>query len=380
MINAPRPWIHVSVGRRHDRKRSPWYICWPDSSARSGRAFLSYPTRPIAERARKLKEDELNSWVKPPAAHTWNELVDEYCATLPGTIGAKHTADVDRTLADFAALCAPDSTRGLTPALCDRYFAQRRQGLPRRTQPLKSGDTRTLPLRVPSEASLSKEFAHLHALFQFGCDRDYLAKNPLIGVRKPKSPGRTRPPPAEPEWVALLRHTADVPGLTDRQGWYILILLAAVTGYDQQVLLARTIKDVKLGDAETQHVGLLKAGRAKTAKHSARGLPPAVAQLLATRIAALPDGATRLFTWRHFQTKQWNRLRRAAGFGHRFRDLRAAAGTRQAVAHALADGARALDHSSAAVFRRHYAGVDPIELAAALRTPLPELPPLPAFA
>jgi integrase len=374
-------WIHVGIGKRSDRSRSPWFIRWPSAAHANGYAYACFPRQSLAERARREKETELNAWTRSPTERTWTQLVVEFVSAVAGDMSPKHRADIDRVLSDFGVLCGPATTRELTPQIFDRYFALRREGLPRRRQPLKSGAHRDLPLRTPRPDSLAKEYAILHSMCEWGRRRGHLPDNPLATVRKPRRSGRTRPPPTDAELVQLLRAIDRTAGLVDKQGWYILLLLAAVTGYDiQTTVLTREIRHVDLGDEDTGHVGLLYGGRDKTDVSSVRGLPPAVTAMLARRIADLPDGSTRLFTWDHFQRKQWIKLAAAAHFKHRPKDLRAAFGTRAAVEKALAEGGRALDHSGSRVFARHYADLRRVELACAQVTRLPELPPLPAYA
>jgi translation elongation factor EF-Tu-like GTPase len=97
-------------------------------------------------------------------------------SAVAGDMSPKHRADIDRVLSDFGVLCGPATTRELTPQIFDRYFALRREGLPRRRQPLKSGAHRDLPLRTPRPDSLAKEYAILHSMCEWGRRRGHLRR------------------------------------------------------------------------------------------------------------------------------------------------------------------------------------------------------------
>lgn len=378
--SAPR-WRRCWIWVRKDRTRDRYCIQWIDDAGK--RCTRCYPTKAAALRAQSLQEAALNSWVKPPDARSCPELVHEYGVSLSGS-KRSHLIEVARVLDDFWRLCHPPSSRHITPALCESFFAQRSQGQPQRRIKLKrlgpdgQPQFRELPPRIPSTASLNKEFRVLHAFFERMHARGYL-ENPLLTVRKPRPGKRLKPAPTDADLLALLR-VLPVPHLhlDDPQAWHLLILLGATTRMRQSALLAMETKRLTLGSAETSGVALyLRPPEKNDAREVLEGIAPVVSERIAARMA---HGVTRLFPWLRWQRKAWERITAAAGLpGLTFHSLRALAGTRAAVAAAEAAGAAALGHSSPRVFADHYADHRRLAVAAAVRIRLPDLPPLPPF-
>lgn len=380
---------HVGTGQRAAAgRRSRYFIRWFEA----GRdRVLFYPTRDARDRARLEKERELNSWLRPPGVKTWHELVADYGAHL-ATRSPSHRHKVAAVLRRFWVLCRPARSDQITAAMCDVFCAARARGEPAQTLPKRHPQTRRPlrdaagqvlthdVLRIPAAATLRVEQQMLADFFAWASP--HMPANPMARVARVRSPKRKRRPPRPHEWLRLLQAasadaTAAEPQLDDAQAWYLLVLLAVVTGLRQQALLPLKIADVELA-AQEGRPGLLRSFTGKTGKEDVHGLPPAVNDLLAERIAELPDGATHLFPWRRWQRKAWVRLTRAATLPVTFHSLRGAAGTQAALAKARQAGARHLAHSSVAVFGRHYSDDELLALEVGAQLELPPLPPLPA--
>lgn len=378
MHRSPR----TSYWFRRDRKRRPHVISWQDP--RSGRRrFRSFERKQTAKEWARHLEQELANPRKTSA--TWDEAISEY-ATRIRAYSAKHKYDIVRALNSFYNFAQPEYLDDAHPERLDAYMHALLSGKAYWIEP----KTMTRRQRKPSASEARKDWAALHAFFTLMVKRDKLATNPLVTIPKPALPATTPRVPAVREWVALLEALSDgrLKLLMDRQAWYIYILLAATTGLDREDLLRLRIGDFRIGDEEVGHIGLLTWDRTKKralAKYMAtgfHGLAPGVNNMVADRIGSLlatEDNDDHLFPWGTFQRKQWDQIRRAAGFAYPFKSLRKATATQAAEAAALQAAADELTHSHTAVTQRHYTDRERLALARAAALKLPALPPLPSF-
>lgn len=374
---------------------------WLDFFDRDGRRRRrKYPTAAARDAARRHIEEQINAWVAPPRSVPWSDLVQQYCAAQQLN-APKTQAKTDRVIALFTHNFAPTWTHAVTPAVLREYFARRSAGTlksPPDPQPL--GAPASVPASVPavSPATLRGDYRILHGLMAFAVAERFAPDNPLDRVSLPRAPRRVKRTPTEAEWVRLLE-VLEQPEVQarDPQAWHLLILLGVVTALREGVLLSlrsgrppRSVIErltregrpwswVELGDAETRHVGLLYAYTNKSHKESVHGLPPVVAQRLASRLASLPDGAAWVFPWRGFQRKAWRRIGRAAGVNVEFQALRRCGATSVAVAAARRAAQRSLDHESPQVTVDHYLDSPQVARAVAAALVLPALPPLPPY-
>lgn len=373
--------IHVGQGREKTRRGSQFYIRWRDPVT-GAYAKLFYPTRSEALAKRNEKLLELNSPPAPRSETPFAQVVIEWAESLNKKRSEKYRRDIDRVVANFVDLTEPRTIADLSTTAVQKFMHLREQGLPPRTVTLKNGEVRTLPIVPLASDTVRREYAILYKFARWCVKRDYLAKNPLDTIEKPDATARHSKPPRPSEWVKLLEvlpqlAAAQPPEIDDAQAWHLLILLAAVTSQDQSVLLAAQPGHFTL-DIDRSNAGLFDGRRTKTSRRGLVGLPPALAERVAQRIACLPEGA-KLFPWGRFQRKQFVKIARAAGFSHTFQDLRASGGTLKSVNHAVQAGAAHLLHSGTEVARRHYLDMEEIHLAAARAERLPELPALPAY-
>ena len=310
-----------------------------------------------SKRWRRKLLDELNGLASTPTETAWADAIDEYvqhCSNLT----RMHQQQIDAVLCAYRDIARPRTLADCTPSSCEEYMA--------------SLD------HLASDTQRSR-FAKLAAYFNFCVRRGWLDRSPLVSVTKPKRVHRIKQAPTADEWVRLLKATSSV--ITpDRQGWYVLVLLAVVTGLRQSALLSIRLQDITLGDSDTDGVGLLKSFTPKTKKEKLHGLPAIVCDKLAVRISSLPDGADRLFGWGRWQRKAWDRLKKVAGVTFSFHSLRASSGQAAALARLRAAGAAHLDHYSSDVFQTHYESAAQTARAVAANLLLPDLPAMPPYA
>jgi hypothetical protein len=383
----------TSVRRGSNARPSRWCVNWREVGGRKRR--FAYPSRDAMLRAKGLIEQQLNSWMQPITSRTWPQLIEEY-GVAQAVNSPSHRSKVANVLDLFYRICQPTDSHLITPAACERYFAARSAGDPRRLDP-ETGQWELRP--IPAAATLAVEHAMLRAFFAWAVARSYLYANPIDAVARPRGPQRIRRAPREEQWLGLLRAIPRTE-LDDPQAWHLLILLALVTGLRQQALLhtyfglpvtaelARQLgrrhprgwSCVEFAGPEDHGIGLLHTYTGKTRKEQLFGLPPAVNDRLAARIAELPAGTTQLFPWARYQRKAWRRLAKNAGFTASFHSLRAACGTRAALARAAESARQQLAHASVSTTRAHYLDQEALAREVADHLPLPELPPLPEFA
>ena len=343
-------WKRVQAPFRRD-DRDGWWIRWNGDGGNRRRRF---PTRTAAERARRRIEADLNNWARLPGETPWLDSVAGYSLTTL-TFSPKHRREIAGTLKKFAKAAKVQVLGDADAHACETWLAA-----------LKT-----------SAASRRKAYAILARFMTWCVDRDYLPNNPLRTIRKPRPVTRVVRAPDTEDWLRLLNQTNTVT-LADAQGWYVLILLAVVTGLRESTLLALRWADIEF-NATTDGIGLLKSYTTKTQKEKLIGLPSAVCDRLTARFAAMPVGTQHVFTWHNFQRKAFRMLQHAAVFRQKFHSLRASAGTQAALRQAEQAGAEALDHSRPDVFRLHYGDAVAIPLAVAAQIHLPELPPMPAW-
>lgn len=359
----PTKWRPVGAGKLGYNRPMRWFISWRDAAGKRHR--LCYPTREIRDRARAAKEIALNPWLGRVTAILWSELLDLYKRHQAGCRAKTRTATA-LVLARFAAIAKPDRSDTITPAMCDLYFARRAEGWP--------GD------RVPSPTTLNREHRMLSCFFTWAARSNYVQGNPIQVVKRPRAVVRKRRGPREREWLELLEACSDpAANLDDPQAWHVLILLGVLTGLRQSVLLGIRRADIDLDADPERGLGLLVTHSSKTAKQEMHGLPPALRERLAARLAAMPETREHLFPWAHYPRKAWERINAAAGVAFAFHGLRAAAGNDAWRRFTNGEGARQLSHSSPAVFQAHYADDELRALERAAMTKLPELPELPPY-
>jgi len=383
-------WIYDRGAAGQGGRRGRYRVCWIDDYGRQ--RSLSYASKTAAETARRLKERELNSWAVPTGEKTWPELITEYGMAL-ATASPGHQDMTARLLGRFQAICHPTTANRISPEMCDQFLAARAAG-----QPFGEDDQ---PLAVCDE-TLRRDYRMLCAFCEWCTRRGYMERNPMKSIRPPGRVHRSPRAPRARDWLALLEALNDDDlAVHDPQGWHILILLAVVTGYRQSVLL-HTYFGVDVLDRpalkvlETRHrrdggfsvvrladtpdgIGLLHTFSGKTRKEAIVGLPRVVTDRIGVRISELPEGTSRLFGWARWQRKAWERINRRAAVNLTFHSLRAAAGTRAAMAKASRAAADLLDHAAATVTVDHYLDQEQIAAAVALGQNLPELPPMPPY-
>jgi len=345
-------------------------------------------------RAKAILEQQLNSWMQPITTRTWPQLLEEY-GVAQAVNSPSHQAKLANVLDLFYRVCQPTHSHLITPAACERYFAARIAGEPRR---LNQATSQWESRPVPAAATLAVEYAMLRAFFAWAVARTYLYATPMDAVARPRIPHRVHRAPREEQWLGLLL-AIPAADLDDRQAWHLFILVAIATGLREQTLLrtyfglrvtpaiARELGRrhprgwccVELASVEDHGIGLLHTYTGKTGKEQLFGLPPTVNDRIAARVADLPTGVTQLFPWANFQRKAWRRLCRQAGFTGTFQSLRGAAGTRAALARAAEAARSQLAHASVATTRTHYLDEEALARQVADHLPLPELPPLPRY-
>lgn len=379
-----RVWITARPGRR-----ARFCINWIGDDGAPHR--LAYPSRKVRDVARRLKEQEINSWARPPMVVPWLELVAQYGLALAPQSPA-HQEKVARVLGRFQRITRPVQSNMITPAMCDQFMAARAAG------ELASGDGP----RLPSAFTLRDDRAILSAFFAWCVARAYMPANPMEHVHTPRTPRRIPRPPRPADWLKLLQALLK-PDLAvhDAQAWHVLILLGIVSGFRQSVLLhcyfgfdvtdrrrlelleQRHRRDggfcvVQLPEGK-RDVGLLFTYTGKTMKENLTGVPRVVADRIAQRIGDLPAGTAGLFPWRRWQRKAWERINKAAGIDLTFKSLRAASGTQAAIAKAEQAASRHLEHSSRRVTREHYLDPEVVARAVAIGQSLPRLPQMPHY-
>lgn len=368
---------------RASRKGSRYLIRWVDPLTGRIRQ-LGYPTKAERDAAASSKFLDLNgAWLGGGAIKlvAWGEAIPAFERSLSGC--TPHYQDgVARTLLRFAQICQPKNIHGINRMTIERYLAERRRG--------------KASTRPPAEGALCLEAKHLKAFLEWCVSVNFLAANPMRKMRLPAAADPVVRPPTEEDILRILRACGD-PGLrfSDRQAWYVLVLLGWVTGIRQEALLRVRISSqdvnanhIELAGDDDRGIGLLFTRSAKTGKFKISGLPAPVNDRIAGRIADLPAGEEFLLPEHlrtRFQDRQWHRLVRYAkvlsgGKPLQFKALRAASGTQAAVARAEQAAADQLDHSDLRVTRRHYLQMVQVARAVAQHQAVPPLPPLPRYA
>jgi len=182
-----RVWITARPGRR-----ARFCINWIGDDGAPRR--LAYPNRKVRDVARRLKEQEINSWARPPMVVSWLELVAQYGLALAPQSPA-HQEKVARVLGRFQKIARPVQSNMVTPAMCDQFMAARAAG------ELASGDG----LRLPSAFTLRDDRAILSAFFAWCVARAYMPANPMEHVHTPRTPRRIPRPPRPADWLKLLQ-------------------------------------------------------------------------------------------------------------------------------------------------------------------------------
>ncbi len=378
-------WRHVWIVKVTGRK-SPWSINWHDDHGAPRRLF--YRSRDIAGTAKDVKERELNGWLKRQTVRTWAQLLIEYGMHMAGR-SPGHQQKVTRLLDRFTLLERPTQSNLITAAMCSHFMAAREQGLP------------ADPPEKPSSATRRTERMNLITFFGWCVTRGYMAENPMASTAAPALPRRIPRPPSPGKWARLLEPLLlEPPPVDDPQGWHVLILMGALTGFRKSILLncyygVDVTNTAGIRKLEARHpygysivdtraaadVGILFAYTGKTRRESLVGIPPLAAGRIRQRISDLEEPAGRLFRWVNWQKKAWARILAAAGLADvTFHALRGASGTQAAVAKAEQAGADLLEHSSSRVTHDHYLDQEAVARVVALGRQLPaDLPALPRY-
>lgn len=369
-----------------------------------------YATKKMRDAAIAELENMLNPWASPFTSRSLADVLDEYDQNHLAALKAKTRTENRRILATFYQLlqARSDHLLGLdeiAPAHCDRWLVDRKAGLPL--------DVEGNPF-IPGQMTVRKEIAAVKAFFNWCLERSYIDKSPAATIRKPPPVTRVELSAETREIMRLLEVLGDDErekrglNVEDPQGWYLLILLAWLTGVRQSVLLRThfgiqvTRRNVtRIG--QTQHLppavrepeafgivqlaqepedkgaGLLFSYTAKTFKEKPIGLPPLANDCIEQRISYLPAGMQYLFFWEHFQKLQWAKICSAANVNRTFHDLRGGCGMGVAIDQAIQAAQHALDHSSPRVTTDHYVQTVPLARRVAQEFPMPALPPLPTL-
>lgn len=367
----------VWIMRRADRPSRPHQVQWRDP-ATGRRRTRSFPRLADARAAARRIERAINEGLLG-RDDTWDTAIHEFAEhLLAGRCGRAQRYNYERAIDTLGRVLHPRRLDDLTPARLTTYFADFAAG--------RCG-------RVPTIYEHRKDFSCVRAFFNWCVASGRMGRSPLDGLTAPRLPDTLTAVPPDSDWVRLLRRIpARQCDLADPQAWHLYVLLAVTTGVDRDNLLAvrlgpfagggnrlrlLTAADGLFGGAGG---GVLRIVRPKTGRANLIGIPPEVCQRIARRIEQLGPQAEWLLPWRNFPRKQWDRLRRCAGFHYTFKSLRAAAVTRSVESAVLHHGADLAGHSSTRTTRRHYVDWHRIALALARAAPLPPLPPLPPLA
>lgn len=387
-------WIYHRANRR--RK---WTVHWLESAGgKKLRKVRAFPTKELARQFKALIDRRLNAPLYPEQDRTWDELVLEYEPNLTAA-SAAYRYFVYRALGGFRTVCRPATLSQITPAMLDRYFSELRAGKVPNQKGIEAIAAGRKPaaaeFRKGTDAAVRQDYVALHAFFETWLRRGYFQRHPMTTIKKPRVQETLTIPPTWDDLCQLLRAVVNPAAqIADPQAWHLLILLAAVTGIDRDDLLKISLARVKppaweayrfvIGGPEWQHQAILSGRRKKTGAIRCKlyGLPRIVADRLAVRVAALPEGSHALFPWKLFQRKQWESIRTVANLPDcTFKSLRSAAGTQAAESAAMESAQQLLGHSTPEITRRHYVQGERLALALAARLAanLPELPPFPAY-
>lgn len=344
-------WLINGTGKRADR--DGFWIEWAGHDGK--RSKRRFPTKAMADIARREVERAINGWMHPKAAARW-DIAKTRFESSRDHVTHSYRKELFASIAALEAFAKPTFAGSITSDIAARFL-----------------NSVTEPTRR------AKHFRHLRVFFLWLAMEGYVASNPLETYTPPKMVRKLPRVPRADDWLRLLERVSDERiELDDPQGWYLLILLAAVTGFRQQTLLRVRLRDIDLaGPEQTAVITLVES---KTKREEFRVVPATVAALINRRIFEMPDGQERLFGWDRWQRKAWDRLKRASTFKFSFHDLRRAAGTDWSIARLESHGAEHLGHSSSAVFAAHYGDRLRLAVATAQAIRLPELPPMPAYA
>jgi hypothetical protein len=183
-------WRRVWAFERTDR-RSRYCIGWIGDDGREH--HLSYPTRKVRDVARRLKEQEINSWARPPEVQSWADMVAGYGLALASR-SRVHQEKVARVLGRFQAICRPAQSNLITPAMCDQFMAARARGEPAEETETSDSEAKPEP-RIPAAFTLRDDRAIMSAFFEWAVARAYMPANPMEHVRAPRTPHRVPKPP-----------------------------------------------------------------------------------------------------------------------------------------------------------------------------------------
>jgi integrase len=316
-----KPWVY----KRKNIKG--WWTGWYENGKRKAKAF---PTKSLAEHFRHIKYTQLNADVFTSIVDLdWQQIVEEY-RRFKRVEGLQEASIYEAmlTLAHFARLAGPHSSRSLTQNVLDQFVLDRGQEVQKNT--------------------LNKDIRNLNAFLTWASRNRFVA----LGLEVRKVKVAQKPVVAlSPQQVRdLLVVASKYPTLRLR------VLLAVTTG-----LRRGDIEAIRIGDIHFERNTLATRNRKAGKAMPERPIPEEIMSELTKHVAGLPDGQERLFTDR-FSPKKWETIRKTIGVPDlKFHDLRktfASLLAQRGVSTAVTQ--RLLEHSSPQLTNDVYPNVDPV--------------------
>lgn len=321
METMKKPWVY----KRKNIKG--WWTGWYENGKRKAKAF---PTKSLAEHFRHIKYTQLNADVFTSIVDLdWQQIVEEY-RRFKRVEGLQEASIYEAmlTLAHFARLAGPYSSRSLTQNVLDQFVLDRGQEVQKNT--------------------LNKDIRNLNAFLTWASRNRFVA----LGLEVRKVKVAQKPVVAlSPQQVRdLLVVASKYPTLRLR------VLLAVTTG-----LRRGDIEAIRIGDIHFKRNTLATRNRKAEKAMPERPIPEEIMSELTKHVAGLPDGQERLFTDR-FSPKKWETIRKTIGVPDlKFHDLRktfASLLAQRGVSTAVTQ--RLLEHSSPQLTNDVYTNVDPV--------------------
>lgn len=397
MTRDPQPYLNAWPEARRDTKRLTWRVRYRKRDGSVG-SWGSFERKRDAVEAAAKVERQING-LEPSerlSGPLWDDACEEYFTSLTNISEshANETAAVLNGFSEFAAATRPADVKAVTIVkYLDQLRDQRRVVRYRNPCPecnyqprWRDRDKSYSPcpecgwFQPASVWVQRKHWSTLRALFNYFLRAGYIQRTPMLNVREPDTPEPLVITPDDRDLIRLLEAVADYPDVKDRQGWHLLILAGYTLSLRRNQLLDLNVADVKLESGDELGLLLYRKSKQRKLVEGLKGLPHFLSNRFAARIADLPAGTEKLFSFKpDFVTDFFPKLARHVGFSGTFHSLRSGAGTQVAEARAEAAGADYLDHSDPRIFRRHYANAARLARAVAKQIAEPEgLPPLPS--